>query len=289
MRVSVWHCKLKLITLILTVVATSYGISQYYHTTHVDEREGKLGGQLLLSVGNDAPLNEDEPTYFLFSMPIDREDARFLVPIHLELTNTSNVYDSQVRMVIQYDRMYSRSAITEDHMTVGASRPKGDQHFEVSSDDKHDYAKYSINFISPHDSHRYTDGAFATKIPYDSKAPLVFGSSVGLNATASTYSQRDIRRNWSIRYRGLRVKNNAEISTVMQKWYATQIAIDIRRETGFWGYIPKLLSRKEITMYGVSPSFRFIPELKVYIPAETPEFIGFRFAPYALKLLFYFS
>lgn len=275
-------------TFVLTAVGTVAGVSSCQHQKFVDEREGKLAGQLLASVGENAPLNDNAPTYFFFSMPKGSEDARYLVPIHLRLTNTSNTHDEQIRLVIEYDRKYLRSVISEEFITHNTSRLQSDRHFEQGTGSNYDYAKYSMAFLSPHDSASFTDGAFATFIPYDLKAPLLFNSSVGLDAKVSTYSQRDIRRDWSIRYRGLRVPNNAGIELVMREWYAKQLAFEIRRESGFWAYIPKLLFGKEVVMYWVSPDFRFIPQLNTFFPSELPDFVGFHVKPYHWKLLFGF-
>lgn len=244
---------------------------------------------LLISVGDGAPLNKDEPTYFFFSMPKDAESARYLLPVHLELTNTSKTSVDEVRMIITYDHKYFRSMLPEEAMTHDVSRPTGEQNYEVKSDSAHDYVTFSATFLSPQVTRSFTDGAFATRIS-DKKAPMLFNSGVGLDVKVNTYSKNDTSRDWNIRYRGLRVKNDTGIELVMKNWYAKQLALEIRRESGFWGYISKLLWQKEIMMYGYSPNFRFIPSQNVFIPVSAPkQFTGYRVWPYSWQLLFHVS
>jgi len=273
------------------IVGAVAGIAQYQHANLVDEREGKLGGQLVISVGDNAPLNKNVPTYFFFSMPKDVGDARYLVPVHLKLTNTSNAHDDEVRMTIEYDRKYFRSVLPDEAIRHDASRPAGEQHYEFSSDSAYDYVKYSTAFLSPHDSRTFTDAAFAMRMPYDPKAPLLFNSGEGLDVTVSTYSKGDIPRDWNIRYRGLRVPDDAGIEMVMRDWYAKQLAFEIRRETGFLGYLLKLLFEKEeVIMYGFSPDFRFIPKQNTFVPTGLPQqAMGYRVWPYHWKLLLHSS
>ncbi|WP_157870652.1 hypothetical protein [Azospira oryzae] len=262
----------------MTIVGSVVVLLQYHH------------GNLTVSVGDNAPLNEDRPTYFFFKVPKGTEYSRYVLPVQLKLTNTSNLFDDEVRMVISYDRKYLRAEIPEEAMKHDMSRPTGEQRYEISTDDTNDYVKYSTTFLSPKTSRSFSDGAFATQIPRDFQDPLLFNSGVGLDINVSTYSKSDIERGWNIRYRGLQVQNDAEISEVIIKWYTQQLAYEIRKESGFWGYIPKLIFQKSVMMYGYSPDFKFIPGMNVFVPASKPKQISiYQVWPYSIQLLFHFS
>lgn len=273
------------------IVAGVVGVLQYQHQKEVDERDGKLSGQLLLSLGdNGPPLNQNVPTYFFFAMPKDREDARYAIPIPLTVANTSNVSDDLVNLVLSYDRKYFRSLLPKEFLRPSPRRPTSEQHFEMSSNGTYDYAKYALTFLSPHDSESFADGAFATYIPRDPQAPMLFSSGIGLDVTARTYSKRDIPRDWEIRFRGLRVSDDAGVLQVMTDWYAKEVAFAIREKAGFWGYIPKLIFKDEVVMYGFAPDFQLAPQGNVFIPKGMPKtFYAYRVKPYHWKLLFDFS
>lgn len=271
-----------------TIIAAGFAAASYFHQVDADEREGKLGGQLLLSVGDNGPLNAAAPTYFFFSMPKDGEGARYLVPIRFKLLNTANVHDNRVNLSIEYERINNRRLIPKEVIKFNGKRPAQELSYEISSGDKYDVVKYSIAFLSPHDSQSFSDGAFATRMAYDPKAPLLFNSGTGLDMIVETYSERDIPRQWNIRYRGLTVPDNAGIQQVMKNWYIPQLAFEIRRDTGFWAYIPKLLLKKEVIIYGYSPDFRFIPDMNTFIPQKMPDAFGLRVKPYSWRLLFDF-
>lgn len=275
---------------IASVVAGIVGVASYMHTANVDEREGKLDGQLLLAVADDGPpLSQDEPTYFFFSMPRDAEDARYLVPVHLNVQNTANVKDGQVNLALGYDRDNFRRLIPAEVIKNEGRRPKEELSYQVSSGNEQDIVKYKIAFLSPHDSQSFSDGAFATRMMPDPNAPMIFNSGVGLDVSITTYSERDTRRQWNVRYRGLRAPDDAGIQQVMKDWYAKQLAFEIRRNSGFWGYIPKLIFQKEVTMYGYSPDFRFIPNLNTFVPTKMPNAYAYRVKPYSWKLLFHLT
>lgn len=279
------------IALIAGIVAAVFTVLQYQHQNLVDEREGKLTGQLILSAGTNGPvLNQNAPTYYFFSMPPDKQDARFAIPVHLKLTNTSNARDGQVHLVLTYERKYFRDRLPDELIRPSAARPADEQHFEKSSNGDYDYAKYRLTFLSPHDSQSFDEGAFATYIPHDPQAPTLFSSGVGLDVTARTYSERDIPRDWEIRYRGLMVQNEKDLLYIMMHWYTEEIAVAIRRKSGFWGYIPKLIFQDDVIMYGYTPDFQPIPHLNLFVPTSMPDKgYALRIKPYGLKLLFNFS
>lgn len=273
--------------LIIGLIGTFSSIYFGQHSLQVEEREGKLGGQLEVVFFKGAPLNEDRPTYFFFAIPQDSDDkAGFVMPLHFRVKNDSNASDQSVNPIIQYDHAYRRTEIPAAAIPPKANRPKDQLQYALDSDRQYDYVKHSLTFLSPHDSEPFTDAAFATRIPYDLKASWLFNSGIGLDATVKTYSQRDMQREWHIRYRGLRVPDDAGIEQVVKESYAPQLAFEIRREFGFLDYIHKLLFGKEVVLYGATPKFRPIPNSNLFIPAENPEFKALLVTPYSWKLLF---
>lgn len=275
-----------LVSSIATIVATVVAL-------------GYLHGTLIVSIGENAPLNEDRPTYFFFSMPENAEYSRYVLPVNLKLTNASNFHDDEVRMIVSYDRKYGRTELPEEAWRPDARRPAGEQRREVSSDGKNDYVKFSATFLPPKHTQPFTDAAIATQIPRDPQDPLLFNSGVGLDVDVSTYSKGDTDRNWTIRYRGLRARNDAEITQIMVEFYTQQLAYEIRRKSGFWEYLPKAIAerfpilqkfQKPVMMYGYSPVFRFAAAKNVFVPVADPEqTTGYRVWPYSWDLLFHFS
>lgn len=87
------------------IIAAIYAATSFHHTIGMEEREGKLGGQLQVVFFKGAPLNEDRPTYFFFAIPQGSDDkAGFVMPLHFRVKNDSNASDQSVNLIIQYDR-----------------------------------------------------------------------------------------------------------------------------------------------------------------------------------------
>lgn len=269
----------------LSVLLAAYTI---FYQRGVDEREGKLSGELRLSVGANGPkFSQKAPTYFLFATPDANEDARFLFPVTLKVSNDSNIKDANVSLVIGYEHKHFRSSFPTDVYKTAPRRNAEDQHHEMGHSDTHDFSKYRLTFLSPHDSQGFVDGAYATRLPYDPQAPIIFSSGLGLDVQATTFSERDIRRNWEIRYRGLRVKDMAGVVQVMETIYAKQLAMEIRENTNFLGYLAKLLNQEPVWVYACAPEFRYLASLNLFIPKGDPDkFVAFRVIPYSWELLF---
>lgn len=123
---------------IATIVAVVIAALQY-----------QPAGNLLVSIGKDAPLNDDRPTYFFFSMPQDAYYARYVLPVDLELTNTSSTHDDEVRMILSYDRKYLRAELPLEAMRHDPRRPPGEQRHDISRARTHDYVKFSTTFLPP--------------------------------------------------------------------------------------------------------------------------------------------
>jgi len=64
-----------------------------------------------------------------------------------------------------------------------------------------------------------------------------FSIGTGLDVNVITYSENDTEREWFIRYRGVDVIDSKGLELWVRNWYGKQIAIEMRRESGFWNYL----------------------------------------------------
>lgn len=284
---SLWEKKS--VGIIATVLSVVVAIAFMGYTIVIDYYEGKLGGQLVLALGdhgNQGELNSNAPTYFFYSMPKDADSARILVPIELAVLNTATVRDNKVSLSFAFDKQNGRGTIPEDVIGHSGKRSASELSYETNSSDEHDYVNYKIDFLPTGDSMPFSEGAFATRIA-GPEEPLLFGSGTGLDISVNTYSERDAPRKWDIRYRGIKAINNEGIQNLITNWYSKELAFDIRRTTGFWEYVYKLLFPKEVIVYGYSPDFQLIPNTNIFAPKTKPTtFVSFKFKPYSWRLLF---
>src|SRR5690606_19005653 len=213
--------------------------------------------QLILSLGEQAPLDKSSPTYFFFNISEVKDDAKYALPIRVKLNNNSDFRADSVTLTFQYNRMHLRHILPNEAFTENPKRLSNQQHYEVKHDGKFDYAIYSNSFMPPYESFTVTDAAFATRIPYDPNAPILYNSWIGLDTKISVRSQQEKEQEWQIRYRGLSVPTHNDVIQVMKKFYIPQIAFEIRKESNFFEYAWKLLFGRKIAVYSYSPKFNY--------------------------------
>lgn len=255
----------------------------------MDHAEGKWGGEIVLGLQNEA-FSKNSPTYIFFSIPSNANEARLLIPINLSVRNDSKKADSNVSLSIAYNKANNRAAISEEFIKHAADRPASDVSHELHSSDLYDYSDYRVKFLSAGDSVAFSEGAFTSSVPLDNKMLPLFTTGTGVNIKVSTYSQNDIKREWNIHYKGIRIDSDKGVEAWLRNWYGKQIAIEIREDSGFWNYLYGLLSSKDIVIYWFLPDYNFLQQQNLYIPKNSPrEYKGFKFDPYVWSLLFDFD
>lgn len=260
-----------------------------FYPPAMDYIEGRRGGQLVLHLRSEA-LHQDVPTYVFYAVPRNSGDAKFLVPVELLVHNSSKKSDSNVSLSIKYSGINGRFVIPKDFMRHSGARHEGDILHEVNSRGRYDYSNFRIVFMPAGDSLSFTDAAFTSIIKLDDGFPVVFSTGTGLNVKVTTYSKNDVKREWDLRYRGVKVDNDEGIEWWVQNWYGKHIAIETRRSVGFWRYLSGLLISQDLVVYGFSPDFRLLEGASIYLPKRDPDkYTGFKFNPYVWSLLFDFE
>ncbi|GJI97624.1 hypothetical protein RugamoR57_43420 [Duganella caerulea] len=251
-----------------------------------DYREGKLGGELELTIDN-VPLNRGMPTYVFF--PVTDEGARYLIPVGLVLQNRAPVKASDVTLSTRYEKPAERASMADLGGQFSGGRLASDLKSELNGSDKYDYVVHRVNFLSAGESFRLTDGGQSYSIPItlDSYEPLLYGAHQGINVNIAAGSDRDSRHTWDIRYRALAVRNMQQVREVMRTFYAKQVAIDLRATLTTKSYLWRILFGEEVSIVAFAPDFKYVRERKLYVPNDMPkEQLVYRFDPYKWTLLF---
>jgi hypothetical protein len=261
----------------------------YAYPYVMDYKDGKWGGEIKLKLGS-AELREKEPTYLFYPIPEGAREAKFMLPVQLSVHNQSKKADKNIRMSLAYDKSSKRSVIPEGFMTYSGRGFKSDVMHELNSTNSHDYSNYQVEFLPVDGSRGITDGAFTSKMVLGNDFFIPFSTGTGLDVNVITYSENDTEREWFIRYRGVDVIDSKGLELWVRNWYGKQIAIEIRRESGFWNYLFGLFWTKNIVIYGLSPEFQYIENYNLYIPKEDlKNYTGFEFNPYVWSLLLDFD
>ena len=269
--------------------AAIFGLAVFAYPFAKDYVSGVWGGKLALSMHSER-LIQDTTTFIFYAIPPDSDGRVFLVPVQLSIINDSNTLQNDATLSIRYEKSNKRPVITEDVMRASGIRTKSDVVHELNSDDNYDYSNYRVAFLPPGDKASFTDGAFSAPFELDTRFPVLMATNDGLDIQVTTYSESDSRRRWDIHYRGVRVGDDKGLEWWVRRFYGTQVAIELRKSSGFWRYFYGWITSKEIVVYGFSPSFQHVPNSEIYMPLTFPKkYEGFKFSPYVGNLLFDFD
>jgi hypothetical protein len=278
-----WIQRQKLIKRLL-LASSAVLAPSFVYLVYTDYHDGKFGGQVALTLSG-AGLNESTPTYFFYTVPEDSNEARHLVPISLTIHNTHKFQDTNVTLSIRYNKINHRALLPRELSTHSGSRSANELTYEINSSDKYDHVNYQIQSLPSHASFDFSDGAMPS-LNEDPKLPPVFFSGQGLDIQATTFSAHDVKRNWNVRYRGMKLGNTRQLEWYMKTYYASHIVLETRKNSGFWEYLAGLLSFNTVTAYGFDPNLQLAKESNIYVPTTKPEeYISINFKPYAWSLL----
>ena len=275
---------------LISICASVGALKEFFYPMYVDYNDGKLGGELVLTVGS-VPLNVDIPTYVLFPVGEASDGDRFMVPIGLALRNEAKTKASEVTLSTQFPKDARRPAL-EELLVRTHSGPHllGDLANEVNSGTDFDYSVNRIKFLSPKEEFQLFEGAISQRIPpsVEPFEPLFFNAHQGVDIKVTASSERDEKASWEIRYRAVRTKRVEDISKVMQEFYAKQIALDLRERLSTGEYLRRLMFGEEVVVAAYGPDFGHITHLSLFVPKQNPkQYVYYKFDPYKFSLLFY--
>lgn len=248
--------------------------------------DGKLFGGLSLYLHSEK-LKQDEPTYIFFTAPPASQGVPALLPIESSVLNTSMQPEKKVTLSIRYPKQSRREAIPEEFIRHSGSMLADDVVHENNSSNDYSVSIYRADFLAPKDRIGFPDASFITPLEPDSNLPSTAIPLQGLDVEFTAYSESQKPQEWQIRYRAVQAKDVDGIAWWIENRYGKHIAMELRKQLGFWRYLYYWATSKETTVYFFSPEFSYLSGLSIYSPTHWPkEYKAIKFSPYATELIF---
>jgi hypothetical protein len=231
---------------------------------------------------------EGELTYLFYSTPRTNREDKFIVPIQLEIKNSYQNTEKDVRLSLKYEKKHLRSVFTEKFIKSSSVGLSEDNPYELRSNSDYDYAIYGYKSIQAGESRSITDGAISENIKPKGLMQPSFSSRQGVNVTVFTRGERDKDRMWKLRFRGIEFNDTETVYKWIHDWLGKHIAFEVRDESTFWEYLWGYITNKEVVVYVFDPDFKYYERFKLYAPLSNPkEYKAGVFSPYVRELLFH--
>ena len=265
---------------------------QFLYPITADYFDGKWGGGLILFINTEhpevPPPMEGELTYLFYSTPRTNREDKFIVPIQLEIKNSYQNTEKDVRLSLKYEKKHLRSVFTEKFIKSSSVGLSEDNPYELRSNSDYDYAIYGYKSIQAGESRSITDGAISENIKPKGLMQPSFSSRQGVNVTVFTRGERDKDRMWKLRFRGIEFNDTETVYKWIHDWLGKHIAFEVRDESTFWEYLWGYITNKEVVVYVFDPDFKYYERFKLYAPLSNPkEYKAGVFSPYVRELLFH--
>lgn len=264
-------------------VLAALNYSQPWIMSYLD---GKFFGGLSLYLHSEK-LKQDEPTYIFFTAPPSSQGVPTLLPIESSVLNNSIQPEKKVTLSIRYPKQSRRDAIPEDFIRHSGSMLADDVVHETNSNNDYSVSIYRTDFLAPKDRIGFPDASFIIPLEPDSNLPATAIPLQGLDVEFTAYSESQTPQEWQIRYRAVQAKNVDDIAWWIENRYGKHIAMELRKQLGFWRYLYYWAISKETIVYFFSPEFSYLSGLSIYSPTHWPkEYKAIKFSPYATELIF---
>jgi hypothetical protein len=282
-----WYRRLWVQLVSLGVFAIA--VVEFIYPKYLDYREGKLDGELVLTL-DGVPLNSTIPTYIFFPSGKAKDGDKFLIPVQVALKNEAKTKATEVTLSTRYEKQANRGVLTAllGQMHAGP-RMLSDLSSEVNGNANYDYSVQRIKYLPPQEKFVLSEGAMSYSIPPTLKTyePLLFNAFQGMDVQITASSERDEPSRWDLRYRAVRADNMGHINKIVQEFYVKQLAIDLRRQLSTTEYFWRILFGNKVRVVSYAPSQSYISEMALFFPQGVPkEYVYFEFDPYKWQLLF---
>ncbi|WP_063650520.1 hypothetical protein [Aliivibrio fischeri] len=268
------------------IIAIITFFSAVIYSPAKDFIKGEWGSEIALAIGSET-FSEVSPNYVFFAVPNKfDQNMKFIIPMDFTIVNNSKKNDKNVQLSVRYEKDYLRSVIPDSAITNRSPKMDSDFKYELSQLSEYDYAKHRLESLEQNESFTFTEGAIAKTFVYGEELPFLFKNGLSINVNITTDSENDRIRSWDVRYRGVNVNTQREMIYWVEKFYGKHIAIELRKESGYFSYLYKLLFGKKIKIFAFYPEFTKVKDRSLYIPTKDPEnYNAFIFAPYSWDLL----
>lgn len=275
----------KIAILASIVVAVAAAIDPI-HNLVLSYKEGKLFGGLSLYLGSEE-LERSEPTYIFFTAPPTTQGSAALLPVDTSVVNESKQPEKNVTLSIRYPKQSHREAIPEEFIKHSGAMQADDVMHEVNSNSDYTHSNYRIAFLSPEDRLGLSDASFIVPLDFDSNLPNGLDPLFGIDVDFTIYSESKRPQEWQVRYRGVQVNDADEMAWWIENRYGQHLAIELRKNLGFWSYLYRWAISQETVVYFFSPEFSYLQNTSIYTPLHWPKIYGARkFSPYVAELIF---
>lgn len=276
-----------LLTLIPIIDALYSPISDF-----MNEKWFNKGIQIQLGSSKDKlidfPIEESKKVYIFYSIPKKAYDSKILLPVSLDVKNTSKNVIKDIVISFKYKK---ENRPIEFHsfpmMSKGIGMNK-DTVYEYNYDKEHFFSNYQIKYLSPKSVINLNDTGLTSNLLDNHKKKIFLTTGKGLEVEVNTYSENDSKKTYYLSYYGTYAQNHEGLNYWVKRFYGTHIALEERANNSFLQYLYNLCFSKEIMVYGIPLEIESLDSSgKVFKSSKNLDsYQGYKIIPYTWELLF---
>jgi hypothetical protein len=280
--------------LFLFIMIIGYIVEVYYDPIKDILKFFSTNENIVVSLGDHEqtkqiiPLNTSTTTYIFYTSQNHSLKDKHFLPIGITVYNKSNKSDKSILVSFKYNKInrpyqYEKLLVQKHY----GGRSRSDIIHETNSNEEFITSNYKINYLPPYGQQSLIDLGLTSTLD-DIQNKVIFLTKKGLDTMITTYSEIDKEKRYSLHYRGVFSSSKKSLDGWVKVFYATYIAKKERRDNNFFQYLYKLISAKQVAIYGLNLDFKlFDTKENIYISKKEIE--GYRryiITPYTWELLF---